>query len=116
MRAQEELSLIRRVVIFPMLADKAFEAKTDEAWWQMREEMTVQRKLLVASRQFLIRNDVLQARGALQPADAILLGKLLDAHAIITSQLQDRKVHMQAYDGSLTLASRGEPEPFCGRG
>jgi hypothetical protein len=54
---------------------------------------------LVASKQFLVKSDVFQARGELQPADAILLGRLLDAHALVTLQLEARRLTMIVYDG-----------------
>jgi hypothetical protein len=93
-----ENQLVRRVVIFPMKVEKGFETLAEDAWWQAREELTKTRRFLVASRQFLVKNDALQARGELEPADALILGKLLDAHALITLQLNDRKLSMQVYD------------------
>jgi hypothetical protein len=96
--SQDEVSLIRRVTLFPILSAPEYAGVADDAWWQMRDEMTLNRRLLVASRQFLLKNDVFQARGRLPPADSILLGKLLDAHALITSQFDGQKLSMQAYD------------------
>ncbi len=115
--AQVEHQLLRRVPVFPIQTEltrpNSFSTTTgpdftgsvkpealDEAWWQVREQLTESRRLLVASKQFLIKNDVFQPRGELQPADVILLGKLLDAHALVTIQLKGRQLEMRAYDGS----------------
>lgn len=97
--AQSEHQLIRRVVVFPLKAEPAHAVSANEAWWQMREELTRSRRFLVASKQFLVRSDTFQPRGDLEPADALILGKLLDAHAIITAQLVERRVIVQVYDG-----------------
>jgi len=96
-----EHQLIRRVVVFPIKTDLPTEnaALVEEAWWQAREELTRSRRLLVASKQFLVRSDVYQPRGELQPADAVILGKLLDSHALITLQLENRRLVMNVYDG-----------------
>lgn len=101
--AQVEHQLIRRMVVFPIKIDPqsgGVDAGTaDEAWWQARDHLTAQRRFLVASKQFLVKSDVYQPRGELEPADAVILGKLLDAHALVTFQLADRKLTMQVYDG-----------------
>ena len=92
--------LARRIVVFPIEAPKELAAAADDAWWQMREELTKNRRFLVASKQFLLKSDAFQARSSLEPADAILLGKLLDAHALITARLDGRTLTLSAYDGS----------------
>ena len=97
--AQIEHQLIRRLAVFPVKADKADDAAADEAWWQARDQLSKSRRFLVASKQFLIKSDVFQARSQLEPADAVILGKLLDAHALITIQVADRKVTVNVYDG-----------------
>lgn len=109
--AQVEHQLIRRMVVFPVKTEtdpgtgprdlKALipAAVVEEAWWQVREELTDSRRFLVASKQFLIKSDVYQARGRLEPADAVILGKLLDAHALVTMQLKGRLLTMQVSDG-----------------
>jgi hypothetical protein len=104
-KAQIEHQLMRRVVVFPLSVDPAFKDAGDEAWWQIREELTKSHRFLVASKQFLIKSDVYQARSELQPADAIILGRLLDAHALVVSKVKDRKFSMTVYDGTngLTL-------------
>jgi hypothetical protein len=78
-------------------------AAAEEAWWQIREEFTRSRRFLVASKQFLIKSDAFQPRGELEPADAIILGRLLDAHALVTLQLEDRSLKMSVFDGTTGL-------------
>lgn len=105
--AQVEHQLVRRLAIFPMATSatvpisRAEDLSTvlEDTWWQAREEFAQNRRFLVASKQFLIKTDVYQPRRELEPADAIILGKLLDAHALVTLQLIDRRVLMSVYDG-----------------
>ena len=103
--------LIRRLVVFPIKADPALNQVVEDAWWQAREELTRSRRFLVASKQFLIKSDVFTPRGELEPADSIILGKLLDAHGLITLQLIERRLVMNVYDGSngLLLWSKSVP-------
>lgn len=92
--------LIRRIAMFPIDAPKELSNAADDAWWQAREELTKDRRFLVASKQFLLKSDAYQPRGSLEPAEAILLGKLLDAHALVAARLAGRTLSMAAYDGS----------------
>lgn len=94
-----EHQLIRRLAVFPFSVPASLNGPADEAWWQAREEFASTRRFLVGSKQFLIKSDVFQPRRDLEPADAIILGKLLDAHALVTFQIQDRKITMTVYDG-----------------
>lgn len=100
---ETEHTLVRRVVVFPVLStdmvSEDIRQSSEEAWWQIREILTETRRFLVASRNFLVQKDVYQPRGPLAPADAIILGRLLDANAIITTYIKDRTVYMQAYEG-----------------
>ena len=97
--AQIDHQLIRRVAVFPFAVPPEFQNSADDAWWQAREEFAQTRRFLVGSKQFLIKSDVYQPRRDLEPADAIILGKLLDAHALVTFQLNDRRLMMTVYDG-----------------
>lgn len=97
--AQIDHQLIRRMAMFPMQAAKELEGPADEAWWQARDELTKSRRFLVASKQFLVKSDVFQPRSELEPADAIILGKLLDAHALVTMVLDGRRITTTVYDG-----------------
>lgn len=97
--ADDEQGVIRRVVVFPIKTDQAYGDSLDEAWFRMREVLVGNQRFLVASKQFMVQKDVFQPRGTLSPADAIILGKLLDGHAIITTFIEGRDVHMSVYDG-----------------
>lgn len=113
-QAQIEHQLVRRAVVFPIRAERQFEEVAEEAWWQAREALTESRRFLVASKQFLVKQDVFQPRGLLEPADSIILGKLLDAHMLLTLQLQtesQRLLSLNAYDGGngLQLWSKSVP-------
>lgn len=90
---------MRRLVVFPLQVSEQNQVVADEAWWEAREELTNSRRFLVASKQFLLRADAFQPRGKLEPADAIILGRLLDAHALVTLQLEERTLTMNVYDG-----------------
>ncbi len=97
--AQSEHELVRRITVFPIKANKEVSAAADEAWWQVREVLTENQRFLVASRNLLVQRDVFQARQELKPADAVILGKLLDAQALVTTFLQDRTLSMRVYEG-----------------
>lgn len=98
-RAEYDHQLVRRLVVFPMTVPKGFEEAAEEAWWQARDEFTKSRRFLVASKQFLVKSDVFQPRAELSPADSIILGKLLDAHGLVTFVLKDRELTMSVFDG-----------------
>jgi len=103
--AQSSHRLIRRVVVFPVqvhssvASQPALQKAVEDVWWQVRERLTGSQRFLVASQQFLIKSDVYLARGELEPADAVILGRLLDAHALMTLQLEGRELRMQVTDG-----------------
>lgn len=98
--AQTEHSLVRRVSVFPVkVGQEEFASIAEEAWWDLRETLTRDHRFLVASKNFLMQKDVYQARATLSPADAIILGKLLDANALVTTFLEDRTLHMNVYEG-----------------
>jgi hypothetical protein len=71
----------------------------EKAWWAVREELTNSKRFLVATRLFLQQKEVYQERAELEPVDVILLGKLLEAHALITVFLADRRLKMTVYEG-----------------
>ena len=97
--AQSEHELVRRITVFPFKVNKELASVADEAWWQVREVLTENQRFLVASRNFLVQRDVFQPRKELKPADAVILGKLLDANAIVTTYLEDRILSMRVYEG-----------------
>lgn len=93
------LPLLRKVSIFPILAPQELKSLSEEAWWKIREAVTANQIFLVASKNFLERKDVFQARGELSPADAIILGELLDADALITMSLKGKHLGLFVYEG-----------------
>jgi hypothetical protein len=98
---------VRRVTVFPIKVDKELDKAADETWWDLRERLTESKRFLVASKNFMQSKDVFQPRGELQPADAIILGRLLDANALISTFVVDRKLSMRVYEtkNGLTLWS-----------
>ncbi|MDZ4663176.1 MAG: hypothetical protein SGJ18_16315 [Pseudomonadota bacterium] len=94
-----EYGLIRRLVVFPILVPEEISDVAEQVWWDMREQLTRDRRFLLASKYFLQKKDVYQPRGALSPADAIILGKLLDAHALVVTYLQKNTLSMVVYSG-----------------
>lgn len=97
--AQTEHTLIRRVSVFPIRAPQEMRPIAEEAWWELRDAMTKNKRFLVASKNFLQQKDVYQSRAELSPADAIILGKLLDANALVTTSVEDRTLVMRVYEG-----------------
>ena len=94
-----EHPLLRRITVFPLQADNSLSKPAEEAWWQVRESLTENKRFLVASKNFLVQKDVYQARGELTPADAIILGKLLDSHALVVTYLKAKTLYMKIYEG-----------------
>jgi hypothetical protein len=103
--AEYEHERVRRVVVFPLQADAEFSKETEETWWRLREHLTESKRFMVASRNFMQSKDVFQPRAELKPADALILGRLLDANALITTFLVDHKLSMRVYEtkNGLTL-------------
>ena len=97
--AQTDHTLIRRISVFPIKVPPEMLQIADDAWWELRETLTRDKRFLVASKNFLMQKDVYQSRSTLQPADAIILGKLLDANALVTTWLDDRTLSMRVYEG-----------------
>lgn len=94
-----EHQLLRRITVFPLRTDTSLADVAEEAWWKMREALTADRRFLVASKNFLMQKDVFQSRGELNPADAIILGRLLDANGLVTTFLKEKTLYMRVYDG-----------------
>ncbi len=99
LEAQIEHKLIRRVAVFPIDSPSRESKAAEEAWWKMRDLLAKNERFLVATKRFLLKNDVYQARKELEPSDVIILGKLLDAHAVVVTFIKDRKMSMIVYDG-----------------
>jgi len=97
--AETEHHLIRRIAVFPIDVPAEFRDDADKLWWDLRELLTKDQRFLVASKNFLIQKDVFQPRTELGPSDVIILGKVLDAHALVTTELKDKVLSMRVYDG-----------------
>lgn len=95
--AENSPAWIRRLVVFPFKSEPTQASATEAAWWRVKEVLTEPRRFLLASRQFLVQKDVFQPRANLQPADVVLLGKLLDSNAIMTGWLDDHSFKMVVY-------------------
>ncbi len=96
---QTEHKLIRRMAVFPIQVAPKLNSLAEEAWWSLREELTKDKRFLLASRNFLQNKDVFRAHGELGPADVIILSRLLDAHALVTTFLKERQLTMNVYEG-----------------
>ncbi|MGE3975188.1 MAG: hypothetical protein AB7F59_11750 [Bdellovibrionales bacterium] len=90
-------SLVRKIAVFPLDTLKKDPEAAEQSWWKIREELTNHKRFLIASRQMMLRKEVLQPRSELEPASAILIGKLLDAHALVTTYLRNRILTMTVY-------------------
>ncbi len=111
-QAELKHELVRRIAVFPI--SEVVGDNADEAWWQMREVLTKDQRFFVAGRRFMINRGVFQARKTLKPADAIILGKILDAQALVTSYVEDRRFFMKIFEaenGSLLWEGKIEFHP-----
>lgn len=97
---ENEHQLMQRLVVFPLSVDKEYEELADSIWWDIRSELSNSKRFLIASKNFMQSKDIFQPRSVLKPADAILLGRLLDAHALITLSLNKYDLTLRAYDGT----------------
>lgn len=97
--AQTDHTVLRRIAVFPIKTGEGMSQVSDDAWWELREVFTKDKRFLVASKNFLMQKDVYQSRAKLNPADAIILGKLLDANALVSTYVDDRVLYMKVYEG-----------------
>ena len=93
----ENLGLMRRWVVFPYETDASLKSAAEDAWWKFREKLTLDRKYLVASRQFLVQKEAFQPRKELSPDDVKLLGQLLEADVIVTGYSEHRQFTINVY-------------------
>lgn len=93
-----EHTLVRRLAVFPIEAPEEIAKRADESWWDLREFLTKDKRFLVATKSFLQQQNVYQPRAELDPAAAIILGKVLDADAVMTTFLKERTLHMAVYE------------------
>lgn len=103
--AEYEHERIRRIVVFPLQTESTYSKEAEEAWWDLRERLTESKRFMVASRNFMQAKEVFQPRAELKPADAIILGRILDANALMSTYLADHTLNMRVYEtkNGLTL-------------
>lgn len=103
--AATSISAIEKIAVFPVLfrgergdrVDEATAKALDDTWWQVRDELTATGRFVVASRAFLQKSDAFQPRGSLTVGDAVILGRYVEAHALMTISLRDRALTVTAY-------------------
>ena len=94
-----EHKYLNRLVVFPIETSKEFRGLADKLWWDVRSQLTKNLKFMVASKEFLVRKEVFKARKRISSVDALILGRLLDAHGIVTYYLNQRVLNMSVRDG-----------------
>lgn len=93
-------SAIEKIAVFPLLyqgergarVDTETAKAMDDTWWQVRDELTETGRFVVASRAFLQKADAFQPRGKLSVGDAVILGRYVEADALLTMSLKDRSL------------------------
>ena len=103
---------LQKIAVFP-IADANYQ-NVEDAWWQMREVLTKEQRFFVASKRFMVNRGVFQPRKELKPADIIILGKILDADAIVVSWVSERKFIFKVHDavnGYALWESEGQFHP-----
>lgn len=91
--------VIRRIVVFPLDTNGEYRKDADLAWWKIREFLSDQQRFLVATKRFMQQNEVFQPRKTFLISDVILLAKLLESDCLITTYVDNKKLHMSAYSG-----------------
>ncbi|MEQ1664679.1 MAG: hypothetical protein ABL927_04815 [Bdellovibrionales bacterium] len=96
--AQDEFGRMKYVTVFPIQAEAELNKAAEDTWWQIREKLTDSKRFLVSSKNFMLAKDVFLSRAELKPADAIILGHLLGADALITVFVRESKVSLRVYE------------------
>lgn len=94
------IKAIEKIAVFPVLyhgergtkVDAATAKSLDDTWWQVRDELTETARFVVASRAFLQKADAFQPRGKLSVGDAVILGRYVEADALLTMTLKERSL------------------------
>lgn len=89
--------VIRRIVVFPLHTEDNYKKEADLAWWKIREFLSDQQRFLVATKRYMQQNEVFQPRKTLLISDVVLLSRILESDCLITTYLENRKLHMTAY-------------------
>jgi hypothetical protein len=102
---------LERLSVFPFDVPSESRAAAVDAWWAVREELTKSKRFLLATENFLRKKNAYQARSSLEPADAIILGRLLDAQGLVTGYLRGEEFRFDVYEGrnGALLWSRSVP-------
>jgi hypothetical protein len=88
---------VRKIVVFPFEVAPRDADAGEKAWWKVREELTANKRFLIASKQLMVRKDVMTPKKEIDRASAVLLGKHLDAEALVTGSVKDRELKMSVY-------------------
>lgn len=118
----DSVAAFEKIAVFPVLykgergekVDEGTAKSLDDTWWQVRDELTQTNRFLVASRAFLQKADAFQPRGVLSVGDAVILGRYVEADALLTIALQDRSLTVSVYsaaDGMLAWTQTVELHP-----
>lgn len=99
------IAAVEKIAVFPVLyrgergdrVDEATAQALDDTWWQVRDELTSTGRFVVASRAFLQKADAFQPRGSLSVGDAVILGRYVEADALMTMSLRERALTLTAY-------------------
>ncbi len=91
---------VRKIVVFPFDSLAKNQADMEKAWWKVREELTANKRFLIASKQLMNRKDVFISKREIDRPSAILLGKHMDAEALVTAYLADREFKMTVYSAT----------------
>lgn len=123
-RAESAIGIhaIEKIAVFPLFysgergakVDEVTAKAFDEAWWQVREELAGTGRFVLASRTFLQKADAFQPRGELTAADAVILGRYVEADALMTLAIYDRNLTVSVWDssdGSVSWAQTVELHP-----
>lgn len=96
----EEHALIARIAVFPFKAAPLEKTEIEKTWWAVREELTRSKRFFVASRLLLEKKEVFFEREELKSVDTLILGKLLDCHAIMTGFIENNQLKVFVYSGT----------------
>jgi len=88
---------VRKIVVFPFDVPSSESKAAENSWWKVREELTQNKRFLIASKQMMLRKDVLVPKKNIDRASAVLLGKHLDADALVVATLRGRELKMTVY-------------------
>lgn len=92
------LTPLRSFVIFPVMVDHKSKIDVTQIWSEMRNQLTQSQKYLVATYEFMQEKEVFQPRGELNVTDSIILGRLLGADVLITTEVNRQRFVTVFYD------------------